>query len=152
MEELAKHIAIGAGIGIGADYIVEKVGRSNNITDAFNQGNPSLIQKFLYGGGALLSVLGLIGGKDSYEYIPIGLSMIAGTWLYEHYLAMLLGVRKTAYQVGEGFPPGMEIGHGTGGSLGQFFQGGNQTGSIPPGSGPGGTTHPNRSLGMQLES
>jgi hypothetical protein len=104
MDELAKHLGIGFGIGVGADYIVEKFGSNmgsplyflntfpNPNASPFEQ--QSLIQKLLYGGGGVLAVLGLIGGKDTYEYIPIGLSMVVGTYLYERYLAILLGVRK----------------------------------------------------------
>lgn len=74
MNDLVKHIAIGSGVGVGGNIVAERY-------------VPFITPNWFYVGGALLTVLGIVAGKAHYEYVPVGLSIAASTWIYLHYIA-----------------------------------------------------------------
>lgn len=100
----AKVAAFGAAAGATIDAFCE-VSKFPVLNDASPLGGPntSNAEVVLYGGGALMTVLGLLDlltgvkfGGIGKELLPTGMGLIIGTHYYESDLANLLGVRGAA--------------------------------------------------------
>ena len=93
--------AFGAAFGATADAFVE-VSRFPYLNDVAPIGGPNMsnAEIIIYGGGALMAVLGYLDlitnsklGGIGKEMLPVGLGSVLGVHIYEHSLAQKLGVR-----------------------------------------------------------